>query len=402
MTVAQKIAKVKQSMDNRYEEKSNKRTTISGSFSNDDTSYPTVAACLAKFGEIVTSWSAEPSDSKYPSEKLVKDALDTKISKSQTIGLVKNDGTIDERNFAVVSDIPSLTNYVQKSETPGLIKNDGTIDTNSYLTSSNLTNYVQKSETTGLIKNDGSIDSNQYLTAHQSLSDIGGVVTVAEKSSTKQGVFKTYQIKQNGTQVGIDIDIPKDFLVKSGSVKTAGSTLTDEEEDAGLTTGDSYISLIINTKDDNSGDGTELIIPANGLVEDTTYEADNSTLQLTGTTFSVRNSGITATQIATGAVESAKLADSAVITAKIADANVTSAKLASDSVVTTKILDANVTAAKLASDSVTTAKIADSNVTYDKLSAACITSIKSDADSEIEAALDALAEAIYPTASQGE
>lgn len=51
----------------------------------------------------------------------------------------------------------------------------------------------------------------------------------------------------------------------------------------------------------------------------------------------------------------------------------------------------------VATDAIITAKIADENVTYGKLSSACITSIKADADSEINDALDALAEAIYPT-----
>lgn len=65
----------------------------------------------------------------------------------------------------------SLTNYVQKSQTAGLLKNDGTVDTNTYLTShQSLTDYVQKSQTTGLLKNDGTVDTNTYLTAHQSLS----------------------------------------------------------------------------------------------------------------------------------------------------------------------------------------------------------------------------------------
>ena len=84
----------------------------------------------------------------------------------------------------------NLTNYIQKSQTNGLIKNDGTIDTNTYATASSiptktsdltndsgfltshqsLTNYIQKSQTNGLIKNDGTIDRNTYLTQHQDLS----------------------------------------------------------------------------------------------------------------------------------------------------------------------------------------------------------------------------------------
>lgn len=41
----------------------------------------------------------------------------------------------DGNELATMNDIPSLTNYVQKSNTTGLVKNDGTIDTTTYLSS---------------------------------------------------------------------------------------------------------------------------------------------------------------------------------------------------------------------------------------------------------------------------
>ena len=53
--------------------------------------------------DIVTSWESTPSDTKVASEKLTKDSLDDKISKSNTSGLVKNDGTIDTTSY--ISDI---------------------------------------------------------------------------------------------------------------------------------------------------------------------------------------------------------------------------------------------------------------------------------------------------------
>lgn len=120
--------------------------------------------------DIVTSWSSTTSDSKVPSEKLTKDTLDDKISKSNTSGLVRSDGSIDTNTY--LTSHQSLTNYIQKSNTSGLIKNDGTIDTNTYLTShQSLSNYIQKSNTSGLIKNDGTVDTNTYLTSHQSLTN---------------------------------------------------------------------------------------------------------------------------------------------------------------------------------------------------------------------------------------
>ena len=66
----------------------------------------------------------------------------------------------------------------------------------------------------------------------------------------------------------------------------------------------------------------------------------------------VTDSGITATQ----------LASDAVITAKILNANVTADKLASDSVITAKILDDNVTIDKMANDSVGSDELVDNSV----------------------------------------
>jgi hypothetical protein len=64
-----------------------------------------------------------------------------------------------------------LSKYVKKSDTSGLLKNDGTVDTSTYLTThQDLSDYVEKSDTTGLIKNDGTIDTSTYLTSHQDIS----------------------------------------------------------------------------------------------------------------------------------------------------------------------------------------------------------------------------------------
>ena len=158
----------------------------------------------------VTSWSSTPSDNNVASEKLIKDSLDDKVSKSSTTGLLKNDGSVmtggtGSSNWAIgnhshsgyvsatkvtswsstVSDsnVPSeklvknsLDDKISKSSTSGLVKNDGSIDTNTYLTSSALTNYVQKSNTSGLLKNDGSVDTSSYITS----SAISGMLTSSD------------------------------------------------------------------------------------------------------------------------------------------------------------------------------------------------------------------------------
>ena len=93
------------------------------------------------------------------------------IAKSQTSGLVKNDGTIDTNIY--LTEHQSLANYVEKSQTSGLIKNDGTIDTTTYQEAGD---YIETSQTSGLVKNDGTIDTTTYLTAQ----DISGKANSAD------------------------------------------------------------------------------------------------------------------------------------------------------------------------------------------------------------------------------
>lgn len=75
------------------------------------------------------------------------------IKKSTTVGLLRNDGTVD------------TTDYVSTSNTEGLIKNDGTIDSSD---------YVEKSSTVGLLKNDGTIDTTEYLTGNEEVIFVNG------------------------------------------------------------------------------------------------------------------------------------------------------------------------------------------------------------------------------------
>jgi hypothetical protein len=122
------------------------------------------------------------------------------------------------------------------------------------------------------------------------------------------------------------------------------------------------------------------VIAGTGLtISDNTPTAGQITVGIT-------NSGVGATQIADGAVTSAKIADATIITGDLADGAVTSAKiadgtivagdLASDSVTTAKILNVNVTTAKIADLNVTTGKIADLGVTTGKIADAAVTAAK--------------------------
>lgn len=81
------------------------------------------------------------------------------------------------------------------------------------------------------------------------------VVTVIEKSAPNTGYLKTYQVTVDGVPVGVDIDIPKDFLVKSASTSVVADTDKNTggkfADNADFAVGDKYIDFTINVK---SGD----------------------------------------------------------------------------------------------------------------------------------------------------
>lgn len=106
MVDSSKVTAFITALTNKFENKNaNKKDTITGDFSSDSTSYPTVKAVKNFFGSKVTSWSSTTSNDNYPSEKLVKDSLDDKISKSSTAGLMRNNGTVDTSTYLTSADI---------------------------------------------------------------------------------------------------------------------------------------------------------------------------------------------------------------------------------------------------------------------------------------------------------
>lgn len=85
----------------------------------------------------VTSWSNTPSDDNYPSEKLVKESLDGKISKSNISGLVKNDGTVDTTSYSTFDG--NYNNLTNKPTIPTVPSNVSAFTNDSgYITSSSV------------------------------------------------------------------------------------------------------------------------------------------------------------------------------------------------------------------------------------------------------------------------
>jgi len=185
------------------------------------------------------------------------------------------------------------------------------------------------------------------------------VVTVEKQSSAEQGYAATYVVKQNGSQVGVKINIPKDFLVKSTSVKTC---TTANQPVNGYEVGDIYIDWVVNSKDNTATD-EHLYLRAKDIGS---YPPDEVTLTIENNQFKIKNGGVGSTQLAKDSVITDKIKDSNVTTAKIKDGNVTTVKIKDDNVTTPKIKDSNITTDKIADGAVTNDKV--TSITKNKIS----------------------------------
>lgn len=170
------------------------------------------------------------------------------------------------------------------------------------------TRFEKLSNKKNTLDADYSSDNNSYPTCkavNTAIAGIsGGTVAIREKSTPNTGYLKTYVLSQNNIDLTPEIDIPKDFLLKSGEVKTC--TVKDQPI-SGLNVGDKYLDLVINVK---SGTATDdhVYIPIKDLTS--VYTADNVTLELSNAgVFSIKAGGVGTTQLASGVVTSLGYAD---------------------------------------------------------------------------------------------
>ena len=317
----------------------------------------------------VTSWSNTTNDTRYPSEKLVKDSLDNKINTSDIVdNVTTNDATkvLSAKQGKILSEgissassglgqaingiYSNFNNYQIKdfgsangnqnvvTNSSGIITiepkptvptktsdltNDGSDGTHSFISSDDSRLTDARTPTThghGNISSTGFIGGaggkpliteaygkittgsfgttsgtfaegnhthSQYLTSHQSLSDIGGTVTIEKQQTAESGYIATYVIKQGGIALSPKINIPKDYLVKSASI---GTCSTADSPVAGYVVGDKYLDFVINTKDSSETDEhlyiliSDLITTSDDNKEDKSNKSSSITTDTGSTT----------------------------------------------------------------------------------------------------------------------
>lgn len=156
-----------------------------------------------------------------------------------------------------------------------------------------------------------------------------GAVTCETSDPVSGDILRTYSFYQ-GVEAGddaaakaakkiVDVNVPRDYLVKEAEVKTVD---TADDPYSGAEVGDKYIDFTVNTKD-SAGTATHLYIPVDELMSAISAAQGATQVQVA---ISATNE-ISATLVA-GGVGTTELADSAVTTAKIADDAVTADKVA--------------------------------------------------------------------------
>lgn len=332
---ADKVTTLIQRLKDYFEAQGNKATDLSETFS-DDTEYPSAKATKtyvssaisgkANKSDVPTKTSDLTNDSGFLTSHNPVDATLSETSENAVQNKVVKAALDDKQDASTAfsGDYDDLsnkpTNVSEFTNDAGYLTThqdiSGKADTVHTHTVSSITDFptlatvatsgsyedLDDTPTLATVATSGDYDD---LSNTPDLSDFGGIVSIEKQTTADTGYAHTYVISQGGTALSTKINIPKDYLVKSGEVKTATqanlSTLGN-----GYNVGDKYIDFVINTKG-NDGTDEHMYINVKDLVEDTTYDADNDTLQLSNGVFSVKE--IDTTELASGILTSLGYAD---------------------------------------------------------------------------------------------
>lgn len=132
-------------------------------------------------------------------------------------------------------------------------------------------------------KTDKTVFDETVNDLENSISDLdtNKTITITKQATADTGYFSTYVINQGGVALSPKINIPKDYLLKSASLKQC--TVKDEPIE-GLNVGDWYFDWVLNTADET--EESHLYLNANVLTD--VYEGDNETIIISDNVISVK------------------------------------------------------------------------------------------------------------------
>ena len=210
-------AAIAEAMNAVYENKqTNKKNDISGDFSTDNASYPTVKAVKNFTGNKIISWSNTVSDDNYPSEKLTKNALDGKANSTHSHSATElTDSNANQYTYI------------------------GTLSANATQQAINNAINTAFSNLTGL---NAIIITTDKGTA--SAATMGKLYIVNENQ--KVNVYYTEQDGSSYTWHKMDIDMLDEYVVNWSDVQNKPSTFTPSSHTHGNLTNDGKIGSTAN------------------------------------------------------------------------------------------------------------------------------------------------------------
>lgn len=202
----------------------------------------------------------------------ITDFPSTMTPSSHTHGNLSNDGKITTSHNGTYSTFIGVQDSTGTLYKASKINSDIIIDGTAHANIGSNANDNQSAINTAI---NTALGNKANSTHSHSLSSLGGTVTVEKLATAESGYLSSYAVKQNGVQVGNTINIPKDFLVKSGSVKTVS---TANNPVSGYKVGDKYIDLVINVQEGTSTD-SHIYILVSDLIDTPIAISDVTGLQ---------------------------------------------------------------------------------------------------------------------------
>lgn len=180
------------------------------------------------------SGKVQDTDTQY---KLEQDATDPHI-------LILSKKTLADTDYSEVVRISTADTTYTAAD--GAVTVDATAKTIGVNVSAEADNALEK-KTDGLFVKDHAFD-------------------VVKKATANAGYIASYQVTVDGAVVGADINIPKDYLVKSAEIKVVD---TADAPYTGAAVGDKYIDFVVNTVD-GDGNETHIYLSVQDLVDEYT------------------------------------------------------------------------------------------------------------------------------------
>lgn len=124
--------------------------------------------------------------------------------------------------------------------------------------------------------------------------------SIKKQATAESGFSATYYLTKNGTQTGEKINIPKDMVVQSGSVKTCE---TADKPVSGYKVGDKYIDLVLANAENSHvyilvSDLVEDYTAGNGITISNNSIAINTSVVATKTDIAAKQNTLTTDQLA--------------------------------------------------------------------------------------------------------